>query len=189
MAQAAQTTLSRGDGCRRGPAAGSAAASSGHHGQYGEVSLDLRFCKPFSERIGVVSNQNQAGTKLCGRFVLIDKLGAGGYGEVWRARDELRDTEVALKILYSQFQNSEPAWQVFQREFTLTARLNHPGVLRVFEPLRAPDATVLPMTLAVGGDLRQMRGAPYTKILPMLIDIAAALEFAHSRRIVHRDLK
>jgi len=136
-----------------------------------------------------VTNQNQAGTKLCGRFVLIEKLGAGGYGEVWRARDELRDSEIALKILYSQFAGSEAAWQVFQREFTLTARLNHPGVLRVFEPLRAPDATVLPMVLATGGDLRQLRGAPYTKILPMLIDIAAALEYAHARRIVHRDLK
>jgi len=136
-----------------------------------------------------VTNQNQAGTKLCGRFVLIEKLGAGGYGEVWRARDELRDTDVALKVLYSQFANSEPAWEVFQREFTLTARLNHPGVLRVFEPVRGADATVLPMVLAPGGDLRQMRGAAYTKILPMLIDIAAALEHAHARRIVHRDLK
>ena len=136
-----------------------------------------------------MTNQNQAGTKLCGRFVLIEKLGAGGYGEVWRARDELRDTDVALKVLYSQFANSEPAWEVFQREFTLTARLNHPGVLRVFEPVRGADATVLPMVLAPGGDLRQMRGAAYTKILPMLIDIAAALEHAHARRIVHRDLK
>jgi eukaryotic-like serine/threonine-protein kinase len=136
-----------------------------------------------------VTNQNQAGTKLCGRFVLIEKLGAGGYGEVWRARDEMRDTEVALKILYSQYLNSEAAWQVFQREFTLTARLNHPGVLRVYEPVRTADATVLPMVFAAGGDLRQLRGAPYTKILPILIDIAAALEHAHSRRIVHRDLK
>ena len=136
-----------------------------------------------------MSNQNQAGTKLCGRFVLIEKLGAGGYGEVWRARDELRDTDIALKVLYAQFAGSEAAWQVFQREFTLTARLNHPGVLRVYEPLRTAEATVLPMVLATGGDLRQMRGAPYTKILPMLIDIAAALEYAHTRRIVHRDLK
>jgi len=136
-----------------------------------------------------VTNQNQAGTKLCGRFVLIEKLGAGGYGEVWRARDELRDTDIALKVLYAQFAGSEAAWQVFQREFTLTARLNHPGVLRVYEPLRTAEATVLPMVLATGGDLRQMRGAPYTKILPMLIDIAAALEYAHTRRIVHRDLK
>ena len=136
-----------------------------------------------------MTNQNQAGTKLCGRFVLIEKLGAGGYGEVWRARDELRDTEIAVKILYAQFANSEPAWQVFQREFTLTARLNHAGVLRVYEPVRTAEATVLPMVLAAGGDLRQMRGAPYTKILPLLIDIAAALEHAHARRIVHRDLK
>ena len=136
-----------------------------------------------------MTNQNQAGTKLCGRFVLNEKLGAGGYGEVWRARDELRDTDVALKVLYSQFANSEAAWQVFQREFTLTARLNHPGVLRVYEPVRDADATVLPMVLATGGDLRQMRGAAYTKILPMLIDVAAALEHAHARRIVHRDIK
>jgi tetratricopeptide (TPR) repeat protein len=136
-----------------------------------------------------VTTQNQAGTKLCGRFVLIEKLGAGGYGEVWRARDEIRDTDIALKVLYEQFLESEAAWQVFVREFTLTSRLNHPGVLRVFEPVRAPDATALPMTLATGGDLRQMRGASYTKILPLLIDIAAALEHAHARRIVHRDLK
>jgi hypothetical protein len=136
-----------------------------------------------------VTTQNQAGTKLCGRFVLEEKLGAGGYGEVWRARDELRDSVVAVKVLYAQFAESEPAWQVFVREFTLTSRLNHPGVLRVFEPVRAADATVLPMTLAPNGDLRQMRGASYTKILPLLIDIAAALEHAHSRRIVHRDLK
>ncbi|MBC8026093.1 MAG: protein kinase [Steroidobacteraceae bacterium] len=133
--------------------------------------------------------QVQPGTKLCGRFVALEKLGAGGYGEVWRARDEIRDADIALKILYAQFVESEAAWQVFVREFTLTSRLNHPGVLRVFEPLRAPDAVVLPMTLAAGGDLRQMRGASYTKILPLLIDIAAALEHAHARRIVHRDLK
>jgi tetratricopeptide (TPR) repeat protein len=136
-----------------------------------------------------VTNQNQAGTKLCGRFVLIEKLGAGGFGEVWRARDEMRDTEIALKVLYAQFVNSEAAWDVFQREFTLTARLNHPGVLRVYEPVRAPDAVVLPMTYASGGDMRQLRGASYTRILPLLIDIAAALEHAHGRRIVHRDLK
>jgi hypothetical protein len=136
-----------------------------------------------------VTNQNQAGTRLCGRFVLIEKLGAGGYGEVWRARDEMRDTEVALKVLYSQFQDSEAAWDVFMREFTLTARLSHPGVLRVFEPVRAADAVVLPMVYAAGGDLRQLRGASYTRILPLLIDIAAALEHAHARRIVHRDLK
>ncbi|HEX6638174.1 MAG TPA: protein kinase [Steroidobacteraceae bacterium] len=136
-----------------------------------------------------MTNQNQAGTKLCGRFVLIEKLGAGGHGEVWRARDELRDTEVALKILYPQLMQSESAWEVLMREFTLTARLSHPGVLRVYEPVRTPDAVVLPMVYAAGGDLRQLRGASYTRILPVLIDVAAALEHAHSRRIVHRDIK
>ena len=114
-----------------------------------------------------MTNQNQAGTKLCGRFVLIEKLGAGGYGEVWRARDEMRETEVAVKILYSQFLNSEAAWQVFMREFTLTARLSHPGVLRVHEPLRSPEAVVLPMVFAAGGDLRQLRERIYFTNAPL----------------------
>ena len=60
--------------------------------------------------------------------------------------------------------------------------------MRVYEPVRAADATVLPMVFAAGGDLRQMRGAA-PKILPLLIDIAARWILPHSRRIVHRDLK
>ncbi len=132
---------------------------------------------------------NEANARLCGRFVLREKIGAGGFGEVWRAYDEVRELDVALKILYPQLTQSPAAWQVLEREFTLSSRLNHPGVLRVHEPVRDERCAVLPMTYAPGGDLRSLRGQRYTRIVPLLIEVARALEHAHSRGIVHRDLK
>ncbi|MEZ5514651.1 MAG: protein kinase [Steroidobacteraceae bacterium] len=132
---------------------------------------------------------NEANARLCGRFVLREKIGAGGFGEVWRAYDEVREQDVALKILYPQLTQSPAAWQVLEREFTLSSRLNHPGVLRVHEPVRDERCAVLPMTYAPGGDLRSLRGQRYTRIVPLLIEVARALEHAHSRGIVHRDLK
>ncbi len=132
---------------------------------------------------------NVANARVCGRFLLREKIGAGGFGEVWRAYDEVRETDIALKILYPQLLRSEPAWRALEREFTLASRLNHPGVLRVYEPLRDEFHAVLPMSFAAGGDLRRLRGQPYTKIVPILIEVARALEHAHARGVIHRDLK
>ena len=132
---------------------------------------------------------NEANARVCGRFVLREKIGAGGFGEVWRAYDEVRELDVALKILYPQLTQSPAAWRVLEREFTLSSRLNHPGVLRVHEPVRDERYAVLPMVFAPGGDLRGHRGQRYTRIVPLLIEVARALEHAHSRGIVHRDLK
>jgi hypothetical protein len=132
---------------------------------------------------------NVANARVCGRFVLREKIGAGGFGEVWRAHDEVREADVALKILYPQLHRSDAAWRVLEREFTLASRLNHPGVLRVYEPMRDEQHAVLPMSFAPGGDLRGMRGQPYTRIVPLLIEVARALEHAHARGVIHRDLK
>jgi serine/threonine protein kinase len=132
---------------------------------------------------------NVANARVCGRFVLREKIGAGGFGEVWRAFDEVRELNVALKVLYPQLHRDDAAWRVLEREFTLASRLNHPGVLRVYEPLRDEKHAVLPMTFAPGGDLRSLRGQPYTRVVPLLIEVARALEHAHARGVIHRDLK
>ncbi len=132
---------------------------------------------------------NEANARVCGRFLLLEKIGAGGFGEVWRVRDRDNDAELALKILYPQLARSDAAWQVLVREYTLASRLDHPGILRVFEPVRDERDAVLPMQYAPGGDLRKVRGTSYTRIVPLLIEVARALEHAHSRGVVHRDLK
>src|SRR4029077_13312212 len=70
------------------------------------------------------------------------------------------------------------------------SRLDHPYILKVCTPERVDGNTfLLPMELAVGGDLRRLRGAGYLSIVPVLIEVAQALEHAHERGVIHRDLK
>ncbi|HTT02314.1 MAG TPA: protein kinase [Steroidobacteraceae bacterium] len=128
-------------------------------------------------------------SKVCGRFVLLEKLGTGGQGEVWRARDEVQHAEVALKILRPALARSESAWRALEREYAIASQLEHALILKVFAPVRDQELAALPMELAAGGDLRRLRGVSYLEIVPVLIEVARALEHAHVRGIIHRDLK
>lgn len=135
--------------------------------------------------------QVQAAVQLrrVGRFTLIDRLGAGGQGEVWRVRDAAADVDLALKILDASAEGSAKTWAALEREFAILALLRHPGILRVLPPQRIENHLVLPMELADGGNLTALRGQGYLQIVPVLLEVAAALSYAHSRGVVHRDLK
>jgi eukaryotic-like serine/threonine-protein kinase len=130
----------------------------------------------------------EPGALLCGRFELVERLGAGGHGEVWRAHDREREVDVALKVLHASVARSPEAWESLRREYAIAQRLSHPRIVEVGEPMRDEQTTVLPMTLATG-DLRRLRGEPYSRILPALLQVASALQHAHERGVVHRDLK
>jgi serine/threonine protein kinase len=129
------------------------------------------------------------GRRLDARFTLLEKLGSGGQGEVWRAHDDTRGIDIALKVPANADASNESVLAIFEREHAIASRLDHPSVLKVFAPHRSGDVVVLPMELANGGDLRRLRGAGYLEIIPVLLDIAQALEHAHERGIIHRDLK
>ena len=128
------------------------------------------------------------GDRLCGRFTLMAKIGVGGHSEVWRARDVVRREDVALKIMR---RDPAPAgaWALFEHEYAVARELGHPGILKLFEPQNCDGVLVLPMAFAPGGDLGALRGEAYTRVVPALIEIAQALEHAHGRGVVHRDLK
>ncbi len=130
-----------------------------------------------------------AGRTLSTRYTLLEKLGAGGQAEVWRARDEVAGVEVALKVLSPSDARNEAAWAGLVREHAIGARLEHPYILKMQQPYRDGDFAALPMELATGGDLRKLRGAGYLDVVPVLIDIAQALEYAHEQGVIHRDLK
>ena len=124
-----------------------------------------------------------------GRYTLLERIGTGGQGEVWRAHDESRGVDIALKVLAPAAARNPAAWEALEHEHNITSRLQHQGILQVQPPERIDDVMVLPMELAGGGDLRRLRGAAYLEIVPVLLEVAEALEYAHARGVVHRDLK
>ncbi len=132
---------------------------------------------------------NDSGRRLDSHYTLLDKLGAGGQGEVRRAHDEVRGVDVALKIVRTSGTAGEAAYAALQREYEIAGRLDHPAILKVFSPEHSTDFVALPMELAAGGDMRRLRGAGYLEIVPILIEVAQALDHAHHRGVVHRDLK
>ncbi len=130
-----------------------------------------------------------AGLRIAGRYTLAEKLGSGGQGEVWRAFDAQTALAVALKILTRTFAPQGDPWGMLQREHEVVRELDHPLILKTYPPICDGDLAVMPMKLATGGDLRPLLGAPYVDIVPVLIDLARALEYAHEHGVVHRDLK
>ncbi|MBK5299366.1 MAG: serine/threonine-protein kinase [Vicinamibacteria bacterium] len=123
-----------------------------------------------------------------GPYAILAKLGAGGMGEVYRARDTTLDRDVALKILPDSFANDPDRLMRFEREAKTLASLNHPNIAAIY----GIEARALVMELVEGEDLseRIARGPiPVDEALPIATQIAEALEAAHEQGIVHRDLK
>jgi hypothetical protein len=131
----------------------------------------------------------EAGRGLAGRYVLKERLGDGGHAEVWAAQDASSGQLVALKFMHLRACSVEEALPVLRHEARMARFLDHPGVLRVEEPLRDGDTVFLPMEYAPGGSAAQLRGTSWRRIVPVLVEVARVLEHAHARGIVHRDIK
>jgi serine/threonine-protein kinase len=132
-----------------------------------------------------------AGTRL-GTFEILSALGAGGMGEVYRARDTKLDRAVAIKILPEAFAADTERIARFQREAKTLASLNHPNIAHIHGLEESSGVRALVMELVEGEDLAQRiaRGAiPVDEALPIAKQIADALEAAHEQGIIHRDLK
>src|SRR5690242_14508055 len=132
-----------------------------------------------------------AGTKL-GPYEIVAPLGAGGMGEVYRARDTRLGRDVAVKVLPRHLTENAEVRARFEREARTVSSLNHPNICTLHDIGREGDTDYLVMELVEGESLaeRLTKGAlPPDQVIRMGAEIADALDKAHRAGIVHRDLK
>jgi serine/threonine protein kinase len=130
---------------------------------------------------------------LGGRYRLLRRIGSGGVGAVWEARDELLERPVAVKVLSQALCNNETVAARFLREAQAAGRLTHPNIAQVFDYGEEDGCPYIVLELVAGSTLRERlerRGRlPPGDVAEIGAQIADALEAAHAAGIVHRDVK
>jgi serine/threonine protein kinase/Tfp pilus assembly protein PilF len=133
----------------------------------------------------------EAGTRLA-QYEVLEPLGAGGMGEVYRARDSRLERDVAIKVLPQHLAADPDMRGRFEREMRAVAALTHPGIMSVFELAKVGDLSFAVVELLDGETLRKRLAAgvlPWQRAASIGADLADALAAAHAKGIVHRDVK
>jgi eukaryotic-like serine/threonine-protein kinase len=128
-----------------------------------------------------------------GRYDVLDKLGEGAMGVVWRARDRNLSRVVALKMLSTELGDEDELHQRFHREAEAIGRLSHANIVSVYDLGEAEGRVYMAMELLEGEDLRNLietqASVALAERVRILLDICAGLGYAHSRGVIHRDIK
>ena len=132
-----------------------------------------------------------SGSRL-GNYEILELLGVGGMGEVYRARDHKLDRDVALKVLPDEFASDRGRMARFEREAKVLASLNHHHIASIHGLEEAGSMRALVMEVVEGPTLAeriQQGSIPIDEAIAIAKQMAEALEYAHERSIIHRDLK
>jgi predicted ATPase/tRNA A-37 threonylcarbamoyl transferase component Bud32 len=131
------------------------------------------------------------GTRF-GKYEILQRLGAGGMGEVYRAKDVRLNREVAIKTVAPEFYSQPEALSRFEREARSACALNHPNIVTIYELGQADGTRYIAMELVNGETVRGLLASgpvPFRKAVAIAAQVAEALAKAHETGIVHRDLK
>jgi len=128
-----------------------------------------------------------------GKYEILEKIGEGGFGIVYRGRDPMLDREVAIKVLRADVSTSPDFVERFWREARLAASLRHPNIATVLEVGEEKGRYFLVMDYLPGGPLSDLlkegMPLPLSRTVELLEPIAEALDYAHSKGLIHRDVK
>ena len=138
------------------------------------------------------STQTDLIGRTLGRYEIVAKLGAGGMGEVYRARDTRLKRDVALKVLPSEWTLNPERKRRFEQEARAASALNHPDICAIYDIAEHEDRTFIVMEYLEGQTLgHRIHGKPLKieEVLELAIQITDALDAAHRKGVVHRDIK
>ncbi len=131
------------------------------------------------------------GTRF-GNYEILERLGAGGMGEVYRAKDTRLEREVAIKTLSLEHGSQPEVLSRFEQEARAACALNHPNIVTIYELGHVNGTRYIAMELVTGETVRELLVSgpiPFRKAVAIAAQIADALDKAHAIGIVHRDLK
>lgn len=135
----------------------------------------------------------QRGTILSNRYEIIEKIGAGGMSIVYKAKCNKLQRYVAIKVLREEFASDEEFVSRFRVEAQSAASLSHPNIVSIYDVGYEENTHYIVMEYIHGKTLKQLieEEAPFTssKVLNVALDIASALQHAHKKNIIHRDIK
>ncbi|MCS6712072.1 serine/threonine protein kinase [Brachybacterium sp. EF45031] len=138
--------------------------------------------------------RTQQGTVLEDRYELTDLIATGGMGQVWRGRDRELDRDVAVKVLREEYAGDEGFLKRFRAEARHTAALSHDCIAALYDYGEIDGRAFIVMELCPGRPLSEIieenpGGLPEPRVLRVLVDLARALDAAHAKGVVHRDVK
>jgi len=127
-----------------------------------------------------------------GDYVITGKIGQGGVAEIYKARQESLDRDVAIKVLSSKLSTDQDIVRRFERESLVIGRLNHPNIVHVIDRGQAGGRYYFVMEYVNGTSLREVIDTPRVPLatkLDMIVQVCKALDYAHKNGVIHRDIK
>jgi len=174
------------------PAPSSGSAPVGRSTPVVPTQRDVLSPEPSSPAIVNLHNLSP-GTVLLDRYRIIRRMGAGGFGSVFLARDTAIEDDVVLKVLNPNISLDAAMVRRFVQELKVTRRITHPNVIRLFDFVELPGGHAISMEYFPGRDfgqlLKQEKFMPPARGLAFLADICEGLAAAHAQGIIHRDIK
>lgn len=155
---------------------------------------DMTVCPDDNMPLMTVPDEDLVGTVLENKYEILEKIGAGGMGAVYKARHQLMHRQVAIKMVLAQLSANSMTLKRFTQEARATSQLNHPNILTVFDFGISPsNQPYLVMDFLEGVNfgrvLEETRQIPIARAMGIFLQVCAALGHAHQKGIVHRDLK